>query len=206
MIPSKFWIVAAFLSICFLLSRTVEGTFAERLIIEEVPNQFLASDIKAQEEIDPPVNLSQSGAASQPRIVVSPDGIVQAFWIDQFDGLMTAVNRNGSWSEPEALNENINSTFSENSVSISPDGNTLYFSSDRPITADKTDLDIYYSKKDRRGEWGTAKNIGSVINTEFDEDGPFIDYDGKTLYFSSKEFRWTSAASSTDGRSRCFSS
>ena len=47
-------------------------------------------------------------------------------------------------------------------------------------------MDIYYAKKDRKGEWGAARNLGSIINTEFDEDGPFIDYDGKTLYFSSK--------------------
>jgi outer membrane protein OmpA-like peptidoglycan-associated protein len=62
----------------------------------------------------------------------------------------------------------------------------LYFSSDRPISAGKTDLDIYVSKKGRNGEWGAAKNLGPTINTPYDEDGPFIDYDGKTLYFSSK--------------------
>jgi Tol biopolymer transport system component len=87
---------------------------------------------------------------------------------------------------PEALNDNVNSTFSENSVSISPDGNTLYFSSDRPITSNKTDLDLYVSRKDRNGKWGAARNLGPTINTPYDEDGPFIDYDGKTLYFSSK--------------------
>ncbi len=92
----------------------------------------------------------------------------------------------GTWTEPESLDENINSSYSENSVSISPDGMVLFFSSDRPITEDKTDLDLYYSQKDRRGRWGRARNLGEVINTPFDEDGPFIDYDGKTLYFSSK--------------------
>jgi outer membrane protein OmpA-like peptidoglycan-associated protein len=92
----------------------------------------------------------------------------------------------GTWSEPEPLNDNINSTYSENSVSISPDGNTLYFSSDRPITPNKTDLDIYVCKKNRKGEWGVAKSLSPAINTPYDEDGPFIDYDGKTLYFSSK--------------------
>ncbi|MCC5928205.1 MAG: PD40 domain-containing protein [Cyclobacteriaceae bacterium] len=90
----------------------------------------------------------------------------------------------GVWQAPVSMGENINSSFSENSISITPDGNTLFFSSDRPTS--RGGLDIYFSLKDRRGKWGAAVNIGDVINTPYDEDGPFIDYDGKTLYFSSK--------------------
>jgi outer membrane protein OmpA-like peptidoglycan-associated protein/tetratricopeptide (TPR) repeat protein len=102
------------------------------------------------------------------------------------DIFLSEREESGAWKDPVPLNENINSTFSENSVSVSPDGTTLFFSSDRPITPDKTDLDIYYSKLDRKGNWGVAKNLGTIINTPYDEDGPFLDYDGKTLYFSSK--------------------
>lgn len=90
----------------------------------------------------------------------------------------------GTWQAPVSMGENINSSFSENSISISPDGKTLFFSSDRPTS--RGGLDIYYSVQDRRGKWGAAVNIGDVINTPYDEDGPYIDYDGKTLYFSSK--------------------
>jgi len=134
--------------------------------------------------IGPPVNIIYHSS----NLAISADGTELYLYKSQNGGdiFLSTKNPGGTWSEPEPLNENINSTFSENSVSISPDGNTLYFSSDRPVTANKTDLDIYVSKKDRRGEWGPAKNLGPVINTEFDEDGPFIDYDGKTLYFSSK--------------------
>ncbi|NJN26526.1 MAG: OmpA family protein [Cyclobacteriaceae bacterium] len=134
--------------------------------------------------IGPPINIMYHSS----NLAISADGSELYLYKSQNGGdiFLSTKNPNGSWSEPVALNSNINSTFSENSVSISPDGNTLYFSSDRPISADKTDLDIYYSKKDRKGEWGAAKNLGEVINTPFDEDGPFIDYDGKTLYFSSK--------------------
>jgi outer membrane protein OmpA-like peptidoglycan-associated protein len=35
------------------------------------------------------------------------------------------------------------------------------------------------------GKWGTARNLGSSVNTPFDEDAPFIYSDSKTLYFSS---------------------
>ncbi len=136
------------------------------------------------QNIGPPVNIIYHSS----NLAISADGTELYLYKSQNGGdiFLSTKNPDGTWSEPEALNENINSTFSENSVSISPDGNTLYFSSDRPITPDKTDLDIYVSKKGRNGEWGAAKNLGPTINTPYDEDGPFIDYDGKTLYFSSK--------------------
>ncbi len=136
------------------------------------------------QNIGPPINIIYHSS----NLAISADGKELYLYKSQNGGdiFLSTKNPNGSWSEPEPLNSNINSTFSENSVSISPDGNTLYFSSDRPITPDKTDLDIYVSKKDRNGNWGAAKNLGPVINTPYDEDGPFIDYDGKTLYFSSK--------------------
>jgi hypothetical protein len=35
------------------------------------------------------------------------------------------------------------------------------------------------------GYWGNVKNLGSEINTKFDEDAPFVHSDGKTLFFSS---------------------
>lgn len=46
-------------------------------------------------------NLSQSGAASDARLLITPEGLPQVFWWDQFDGLMTASAReDGTWSEP----------------------------------------------------------------------------------------------------------
>ncbi len=45
------------------------------------------------------------------------------------------------------------------------------------------------SKKDTKGEWGVPVNLGSYLNTEYDDESPFLDVDGKTLYFSSKGHR-----------------
>jgi hypothetical protein len=47
-----------------------------------------------------PVNVSRSGAAEQPQIVAAPDGRVQAFWWDRFDGLMSARYDGETWSAP----------------------------------------------------------------------------------------------------------
>lgn len=47
-----------------------------------------------------PANLSRSGAASQPRLVFDANGAFQAFWMDKFDGLVTAVYNGSLWSLP----------------------------------------------------------------------------------------------------------
>ena len=82
------------------------------------------------------------------------------------------------------LSENVNSSAIENYASISPDGRTLYFTSDRSNS--KGGFDIYSSIKDEKGEWSKAQNLGKGINTDMDESTPFMASDNKTLYFSSK--------------------
>ena len=47
-----------------------------------------------------PLNLSRSGAAETPQIVAAPDGTLQAFWWDQFDGPTTAYFDGEAWSDP----------------------------------------------------------------------------------------------------------
>lgn len=91
---------------------------------------------------------------------------------------------NGEWDEPKTLDKNINSDFQEASACFSPDGNTLYFSSNRPGGFGGRDL--YRVRMLPNGEWSLPKNLGSTINTPYDEDSPFIDVDGRTLYFASE--------------------
>ena len=88
------------------------------------------------------------------------------------------------WSEPKALPEPINSKNQETSACYSPNGNTIYFVSDRP--GGQGGKDIYKSSKNKNGVWGDAENLGMMINTVEDEDAIFLHPDGKTLYFSSK--------------------
>lgn len=89
------------------------------------------------------------------------------------------------WSTPKFLNKNINqpNTFTP-SVSVTSDGERLYFSSDRP--GGLGGLDLYMSEKMTNGEWGPATNLGPTINTSFDEDAPFIHHSDEILVFSSK--------------------
>ncbi len=91
---------------------------------------------------------------------------------------------NGGWSEPKNLGKNINDPDSwDSQPSISSDGKTLYFVSDRK--GGLGGYDIYYSNLNEKGEWGPAINIGPTINTEGNEKSPFIHSDNQTFYFSS---------------------
>lgn len=85
---------------------------------------------------------------------------------------------------PVILESAINSRDHEIAASISKDGNTIYFASDRAGGMGGTD--IYVSRKLPIGGWGPAQNLGGTVNTEWDEDFPNISPDGLMLYFSSK--------------------
>jgi hypothetical protein len=88
-----------------------------------------------------------------------------------------------SWSKANKLNKNINTKYWESHGFVSEDGNQLVFASDRP--GGFGGLDLYISRK-VNGDWGPAVNLGPEINTEFNEDRPFLISNSKTLFFSSQ--------------------
>jgi outer membrane protein OmpA-like peptidoglycan-associated protein len=94
------------------------------------------------------------------------------------------LKRDSSWSKPFLMSGNINTKSGETSICISPDGKTVFFTSDRE--GGHGGFDLYMSHIDKKGEWQKAVNLGTTINTAEDEEGPFMDLDGKTLYFSSQ--------------------
>lgn len=91
------------------------------------------------------------------------------------------------WGTPENLGRNINSTKWDAQASISADGNTLMWSSNREDGNVIGGSDIWMSKKDTNGKWIKAFNIGMPINTKGTEHSPYLHPDGKTLYFSSDD-------------------
>jgi tetratricopeptide (TPR) repeat protein len=88
------------------------------------------------------------------------------------------------WVRSKRLKKPITSKFNESHAAVSPDGKTLYFTSDRP--GGRGGLDIYKSTQDSRGRWGDPVNLGPRVNTELDEDTPFLTPDGRYLFFSSQ--------------------
>ena len=87
------------------------------------------------------------------------------------------------WSEPKNLGHNINSDYWDSAPSIAPDGQALYFCSNRP--GGYGGIDIYVAYRNEKGYWNEAVNMGPTINTAADEQTPFIHADNRSLYFSS---------------------
>jgi len=91
----------------------------------------------------------------------------------------------GKWSRPKAVTGRLTSKDGETSASFSPDGKEIYFiSRNRDISLGGKD--ILYSRLDAKGKWGKPVNLGSIINTPYDEEGVFITPDGNSLYFASQ--------------------
>ncbi|MBK6353427.1 MAG: PD40 domain-containing protein [Saprospiraceae bacterium] len=95
--------------------------------------------------------------------------------------ISTRVEGSG-WSSPESLDE-INTVFNEGAPAISPDGNTLVFTScDRKESFGGCDL--FISKKEN-GKWGPAVNLGDKINTPAYESQPCFGDNGNLIFFCS---------------------
>ncbi|MCA4898886.1 MAG: OmpA family protein [Cytophagales bacterium] len=132
-------------------------------------------------------------------VTFSPDGKTMVFARgnngkrkDVYDvDLFLSRFRNGAWTDPVRIN--INTTVKEGDPSttnycwdstpaFSPDGRTLYFSSNRK--GGYGGLDLYSAQMDSRGRFGKVKNLGPEINTAGDDTFPYMAENSK-LYFSS---------------------
>jgi tetratricopeptide (TPR) repeat protein len=87
-----------------------------------------------------------------------------------------ATNDNGKWVDITAINLN-NKLYNTSSPSLSKDGKTLYFISDRPGTLGKTD--VWKAVLNTDGSFGEPQNLGSNVNTEGNELSAFIADDSK---------------------------
>jgi outer membrane protein OmpA-like peptidoglycan-associated protein len=90
--------------------------------------------------------------------------------------------KDGKWTKHEPFFLN-NKNYSVGHPCLTPDGNTMYFSSDMPGGFGKAD--IYRIKKDEKGNWGKPENMGAKINTEGDDMFPFFESNNSILFFTS---------------------
>lgn len=77
----------------------------------------------------------------------------------------------------------VNSEHWDSQASVSCDGQTMYFASQRP--GGVGGADIWMSERTEQGFWGRPVNMGNKINTPGHEQTPYITDDGETLYFAS---------------------
>lgn len=92
---------------------------------------------------------------------------------------------NNTWKTPIKLWESVNSkNYIETSACYTTNNEAIIFSSNRPEGFGGKDL--YMIKKLPNGEWGVPFNLGSTINTPYNEDAPFIHPFEDALFFSSE--------------------
>ncbi len=157
------------------------------------------SDWSAPVNLGPPVSTLLTGSPSQGadfNPFISRDGLSLYFSSDRpggYGGFDIWVSHRATvddpWGPPENLGPNVNTPFIENSPALSSDGRRLYFQSDRPGFGG---LDLYVSDRRRKRDdlaWQTSTNLGSNINTSFDEFSATLFEDDETgtttLYFAS---------------------
>ncbi len=133
--------------------------------------------------IGTPINTNSHDAT----VGLSPDGksllTYKGISANNGDILITKQNDDGTWQEPVSL-EGINTEYHESSASLSFDEKTLFFVSDRPEGYGQHDIYVSYWDEETN-DWGAPVNLGSTINTEYEEKGVFFHPDNRTLYFSS---------------------
>lgn len=123
-------------------------------------------------------------------ISLSPDG--KKLYIykfnDETSGDIYYVEYDGeTWSEPkDLLRGKINTDVWETHATVSMNEDLIIFTSERLYNDKYVGRDLWYVEKLPNGEWSDPKNMGYPINTDFDEESPYLHPDGKTLYFSSR--------------------
>jgi len=138
------------------------------------------------EELGPPINTRYY----ETNPCLSSDGNSLYFAASRKGGFggtdiyVSTRKGDGTWSEPRNLGKNINTDKDEWSPFIHPDNNTLFFASDGHIGFGKRDL--FVSHRNITGNWDSALNVGSNINTTKEDLCLMVDRSGKNAYFVSE--------------------
>ena len=169
---------------------------SDGLFFEDIYTSYFDGKSWGQaKNVGKPLNTNNNDAT----VALSPDGQQLMTFMGNLNGgdILVSSLEGTEWTIPDdsPLKKFVNTSFWESAASFSFDGKTLYFVSNKPennfdtkeyIDPNDRSHDIYVTNWDAEKErWGEARNLGSVINTEFDETGVFMHPDGRTLYFSS---------------------
>ena len=126
----------------------------------------------------------QNSKGHESLVSLSPDG--STLFIFKEGTLWKSILHNGKWTIPVKLEKEIIAKDYANHVTVTADGKNLFFTSEKKDGYGN--LDIYKAIKKEDGTWTHAENLGNTINTNGNEQSPYISHDGKTLYFSSDAF------------------
>ena len=173
-------------NILIFTSRRFEGNMNDVLDDDNYPYEDIFISYSEDSVWQKPENMRDINTLyHDSNVGLSKDGQNLFIYKDsnQGDIYESDLTDDGEWTVPEPVGNHINTGYAETSVSLSPDGNVMFFSSNRP--GGQGGFDIWSTRKNRKGNWEDPVNLGPEINTKYDEDAPFIGFDGVTMYFSS---------------------
>lgn len=136
---------------------------------------YLSNRINTPDFNEGALSLSQDGKVLFFTGCNRPDGLGRC-------DIYVSQKKGDDWSKPFDLSPPVNTAGWESQPSISADGRTLYFVSNRK--GGYGGYDIWKSNLTEKG-WSEPENLGPNINTSMNEQSPFIHPDDSTLYFCS---------------------
>ena len=162
-------------------SRTRANADEENIYVSNYANGAWSMPASISQNINTPGNEGTAAISADGSTLVFTicDTKENSSWVCD---LFISYKKGDEWSKPENLGSRINSPRWESQPSLSADGRTLFFISNR--AGGKGGRDIWFSRKNSDGDWTPAENLRE-INTVFDELSPFIHPNNKTLFFSS---------------------
>jgi outer membrane protein OmpA-like peptidoglycan-associated protein/tetratricopeptide (TPR) repeat protein len=139
-----------------------------------------------------PINLGSAINSKEwdSQVSISADGKTLVFASKREGGLgssdlwMSRKDSNQRWHSPVNLGSKINTSGSEDSPFLHPDGKTLYFSSNN-LSPRLGGYDIYKTTQQPDGSWSTPENLGFPINSEKNDEHFVLAPSGLTGYFTS---------------------
>ena len=100
------------------------------------------------------------------------------------EDIMVCKFIDGKYRKAESLTDSVNSTGDEFNAFVDPDENYIIFSGYKR-TDGYGSGDLYISKKNDKGEWQQAKNLGAIINSVSLDYCPYVTPDKKYFFFTS---------------------
>ncbi len=172
----------------FLPSISIDGqSFVFNRLVNGQEDFFISYKKDEEWQLAQPihaVNTPQNEAAQ----TISADGKIMVLTAcnrkNGFGGcdLFLSVKNKDQWQQPQLFPKPVNSKYWESTPSIAGNKDALFFASDRPGGSGGRDIWVSYFE---RAQWQAPINLGPNVNSDGDEQSPFIHPDGETLYFMS---------------------
>jgi outer membrane protein OmpA-like peptidoglycan-associated protein len=155
----------------------VDGRFFEAIYASKAGDNGFSEPTRLKVTLpEEKVRLRKSGEAIAS---ATPDG--EQLFIYK-EGKIFTMQASDPSHKLTLMDKNVNFSNLQNHAAISPDGNTLFFTSE--AENGRGGSDIYFVTKDKDGKWSEPQALSNAINTTYSEEAPFMN-EGGVLFFAS---------------------